>query len=485
MTGNTVTTYEVEFGLNLISEVPGTSNHAGLAVDASSLDLLDGRLGILGNSGDGNDASFNLVGAAASWKYLDDGSNQGTAWRESLFDDSNWASGTGRFGYGDGGEDTELHEFDDAGQRIRTVYFRHAFELSQLDKDRIDELVLDLLRDDGAAVYLNGIEIRRDNLDDDADFDKFADDSVSGDDEGKFVSSGVVPNLLVTGTNVLAVELHQYSDASSDLAFQLRLASVRTVPLVTLVPTNDPWGNMWSYLDDGSDQNTAWRDRNFNDSSWPRGSAELGYGDGDEQTTLDEFDADSTRIRTFYFRRPFVVADPSAYEELLVRLKYDDGAAVYLNGVEVIRENLDDNAAFDDLATDGADDEDEFFEFSVDVGLLRVGKNVLAVEVHQETDTSSDVSFDLQLQAVARATEVDRYTMDLTGLSGATIDIVLAGQDADFSGEWLELLDTDGYTVLALAKARPTKAAILRSPPTRPTAKSKSSSRHSTKTMSF
>src|SRR5262245_38291188 len=41
-----------------------------------------------------------LVPAGASWKYLDDGSNQGTAWRAPNFNDSSWTSGFAQFGYG-------------------------------------------------------------------------------------------------------------------------------------------------------------------------------------------------------------------------------------------------------------------------------------------------------------------------------------------------------------------------------------------------
>ena len=47
-----------------------------------------------------------------------------------------------------------------------------------------------------------------------------------------------------------------------------------------LVPT----GAVWRYLDNGTNQNTAWRAAGFDDSSWAQGPAELGYGDGDEAT---------------------------------------------------------------------------------------------------------------------------------------------------------------------------------------------------------
>src|SRR5947209_5223858 len=51
----------------------------------------------------------------------------------------------------------------------------------------------------------------------------------------------------------------------------------------TLVPK----GATWKYLDNGSDQGSAWRAPDFDDSSWKSGPAKLGYGDGDEATVVN------------------------------------------------------------------------------------------------------------------------------------------------------------------------------------------------------
>ena len=51
-------------------------------------------------------AADTLVSAGASWRYLDDGSDQGSAWRNPGFDDTGWASGAAQLGYGDGDEAT-------------------------------------------------------------------------------------------------------------------------------------------------------------------------------------------------------------------------------------------------------------------------------------------------------------------------------------------------------------------------------------------
>ena len=49
---------------------------------------------------------FTLIQTGAVWKYLDNGSDQGVAWRASAFDDSAWKAGPAELGYGDGGEKT-------------------------------------------------------------------------------------------------------------------------------------------------------------------------------------------------------------------------------------------------------------------------------------------------------------------------------------------------------------------------------------------
>ena len=167
-----------------------------------------------------------------------------------------------------------------------------------------------------------------------------------------------------------------------------------------------PSGAVWRYLDDGSDQGTNWFATDFDDSSWSQGAAQLGYGDDDE-TTVVRFGPDSSdKHITTYFRHEFEIDNVTNFESLQLGLVRDDGGAVYLNGVEVARtDNLAPNAGFDTPAnfnnapaTSGAA-EDTFFPFTVDANILVPGRNVLAVEIHQRSATSSDISFDLRLSA--------------------------------------------------------------------------------------
>ncbi|HXG47979.1 MAG TPA: immunoglobulin domain-containing protein, partial [Methylomirabilota bacterium] len=163
-------------------------------------------------------------------------------------------------------------------------------------------------------------------------------------------------------------------------------------------------GSVWRYLDAGVDQGTAWRAPAFDDPAWPEARAELGYGDevdGRPEATVISFGPDPNRKHpTYYFRRAFTLTDAGAFTNAELALLRDDGAVVYLNGVEIFRDNMPTGeVAFTTFATRAVPraEETNYFRAPVDVSLLRNGLNVVAVEVHQANRTSSDVSFDLGL----------------------------------------------------------------------------------------
>ena len=94
------------------------------------------------------------------------------------------------------------------------------------------------------------------------------------------------------------------------------------------------------------------------------------------------------------------MADSSAFTGLDLRLLRDDGAVIYLNGTEVFRSNMPDGPILSStLASSGVagDLENTFYHTMIDPDLLVDGVNVLAVEIHQVTPESSDISFDLEL----------------------------------------------------------------------------------------
>ena len=160
-----------------------------------------------------------------------------------------------------------------------------------------------------------------------------------------------------------------------------------------------PAGATWKYLDDGSDQGSAWQTPGFNDSSWLAGPAHLGYGDGDEETVLSFGPNASNKYITTYFRHEFSVANPANIVDLTLKLLDDDGSVVYLNGIEVLRNNMPTgNVNYLTPAAGAVGPRENHFDyFSLAPSLLLAGTNILAVELHQSSGTSSDISFDLEL----------------------------------------------------------------------------------------
>ncbi len=204
----------------------------------------------------------------------------------------------------------------------------------------------------------------------------------------------------------------------------LRLAPLVCALISSLPATADVTlvapGAAWKYLDNGSNEGTAWRAAGFDDSTWASGGSELGYGDGDEATVVDYGPNASAKFITTCFRRSFAVADPAAFNALALRLLRDDGAVVYLNGVEVRRDNMPAGAiSSTTLAVTalGVPAEATFYETTLAPSALIAGTNVLAVEIHQANATSSDISFNLELkgvdtQTIARGPYLQKGTPD-------------------------------------------------------------------------
>jgi hypothetical protein len=185
--------------------------------------------------------------------------------------------------------------------------------------------------------------------------------------------------------------------ASDEAAFVIQ----RSPAAISLVRA----GSVWKYLDNGSNQGTNWTARTFNDSSWASGRAQLGYGDGDEATVVSFGPDSANKYVTTYFRHTFAVTNAPTVTGLTVRLLRDDGAVVYLNGREIFRSNMPEGVInYLTLASGivGGADESTFYPQQVDPSLLFNGNNVLGVEIHQQSSqTSSDISFDLELAGLA------------------------------------------------------------------------------------
>ena len=169
--------------------------------------------------------SVQLIPQNTTWRYLDNGSNQGTSWRDIDHDDSAWATGNAELGYGDGDEATVVSYGPNASNKYVTTYFRHAFQV--LNPKSFTELTMQLRRDDGAVVYLNGKEIVRTNMPNGAvSYTTYASSTISDGGETTYHTFAIDPKRLAYGENVLAVEVHQANATSSDISFDLGLSGL-------------------------------------------------------------------------------------------------------------------------------------------------------------------------------------------------------------------------------------------------------------------
>jgi len=164
-------------------------------------------------------------------------------------------------------------------------------------------------------------------------------------------------------------------------------------------------GSDWKYNDTGTDLGGTWHSISYDDSLWPHGPAQLGYGDGDEATVVGYGPIDTNKYITTYFRKSFVLDDAAPFTNLTLRLLRDDGAVVYLNDTEVFRSNMPlGPITYTTLASGTIEDPpNTFYPTNVAPNLLITGTNLVAVEIHQVLPSSSDISFDLELTGAVLA----------------------------------------------------------------------------------
>lgn len=172
-----------------------------------------------------------LVAKLAAWKYNDTGTDLGSAWRSSAYDDAAWAQGPGVLGYGNGGEGTVISYGGDANNKRNTAYFRKKFTVA--DPAAFTEVRLRVIRDDAVMVFLNGTKIFQDNFASTIDETSIAYATPARDstEPGTYLQqNGISKSLLVAGDNWLCAEVHQVEPTSSDLAFDAELIAVSNAP---------------------------------------------------------------------------------------------------------------------------------------------------------------------------------------------------------------------------------------------------------------
>ena len=166
----------------------------------------------------------------------------------------------------------------------------------------------------------------------------------------------------------------------------------------TAIYANDDW----NYLVPISEPSTDWNTLDFSDTSWFSGPGGFGYGDGDDGTVIDQ-------TLSVYFRTDFSVSDISKFYMAVLHADYDDGFVAYINGVEICRSaNLGQPGTFVPFdETTSTDHEAQLYNGGIPEAytldslelsqLLIMGDNVLAIQVHNVGESSSDMSSNIFL----------------------------------------------------------------------------------------
>ena len=155
--------------------------------------------------------------------------------------------------------------------------------------------------------------------------------------------------------------------------------------------------SQWAYQLATDPPPDDWNTVGFEDADWPRATAPVGYGHTLVESPLDVPHHNQARPVTSHFRRVVEVPDVAAVKNLFLELWADDGAIIYLNGQEAVRVNLPRSSGPTTVALEPAYRDGRRQYFHLDPKLLVSGRNVIAVEVHQDRPTSPDLLFDLSL----------------------------------------------------------------------------------------
>lgn len=163
---------------------------------------------------------------------------------------------------------------------------------------------------------------------------------------------------------------------------------------VTLIAKN----SMWKYYQSGNTPTGDWITPGYSDTSWSSGNAILAWGVLDISPTLNPTQLRTDiRVETVYFRQSFNYTKTGDETRMVLNYVFDDGAIVYLNGTEIARINMPaDTPTYSTWAT-GVGNESGYTLIELPASTLTAlvtGTNVLAIEVHNVSNTSSDLGMD-------------------------------------------------------------------------------------------
>ncbi|MDP8246282.1 MAG: lamin tail domain-containing protein [Candidatus Hinthialibacter antarcticus] len=215
------------------------------------------------------------------------------------------------------------------------------------------------------------------------------------------VRSGIVIDQLKTAGLFPSIPAPEFSQRGGliDSPISLELTSIRQQQYETDDITH--YLSLWSYNQDGVDLGTEWREVDYDDSGWDTGRSLLYV----ESSGLEEAKRTALQLgrRTYYFRKVFTIETDYDLSEAKATLRpfVDDGAVIYINGAEALRFGMPaGNISYNTFANRTVGNATYEGPFEIDASMLRAGKNVIAIEVHQTNANSSDVVFGLEMSTL-------------------------------------------------------------------------------------
>ena len=164
-------------------------------------------------------------------------------------------------------------------------------------------------------------------------------------------------------------------------------------------------GASWYYYDQGSLDGTNWKNSSYSTTSWAKGNAPLGYFTSDASNgrgykTILDYGTDANAKRpTYYFRTTVTLSKaPSATDIFKLNYTVDDGMVVYVNGQEAARYLMPNGeVTYATYSSTYANSNPDSGTLTLDASLFKRGKNVIAIEIHNCDNKSSDIYFDADL----------------------------------------------------------------------------------------
>ncbi len=162
-----------------------------------------------------------IIKTGENWKYFDDGS-LGINWFEQTEISKNWKSGKSPIGYGDRKVVTNIGYGSDPENKHTVKYFSKTISIEEPNK--FLAFGLQIKRDDGIVVYINGKEAYRNNIPlVTVNGNTFAIERIDGRDESEILLATIDSEYFIPGKNIIAVSVHQVSPSSSDCIFDLEM----------------------------------------------------------------------------------------------------------------------------------------------------------------------------------------------------------------------------------------------------------------------